>query len=177
MSIKDASMHIREEAPADVDAIHALTQAAFAPMDFSDKTEGAALKALRARGELTISLVAEEAGALIGHVAFSPVAIDGVHDGWYGLGPISVRPGRQRNGVGKALIARGLGMLRDLGASGCALIGNPRIYSRAGFVSDGRLSYRNLPSEYVQRIVFRGPPPSGALRFASGLEDDALPTG
>jgi len=163
-------MLIREEGPADIDAIHVLTQAAFAPMAFSDKTEGAALAALRARGELTISLVAEEAGAIVGHVAFSPVAIGGVHDGWYGLGPISVSPDRQRRGIGKALIARGLEMLRARGAKGCALIGNPQIYSRAGFVSDGRLSYRDLRPEYVQRIVFRGPPPAGALRFASGLE-------
>jgi putative acetyltransferase len=168
-------MLIREETYGDIDAIHALTQAAFAPMHFSDKTEGAALKALRARGELTISLVAEEAGSIVGHVAFSPVAIDGVHGGWYGLGPISVRPGRQRRGVGKALIARGLDMLRERGAKGCALIGNPQIYSRAGFASDGRLFYRDLRPEYVQRIVFHGLAPTGTLRFASALEDEDLP--
>jgi putative acetyltransferase len=168
-------MRIRDETPADVDAIHRLTWDAFKPMPFSDDTEADALRALRARGELTISLVAEDEGEIIGHVAFSPLAINGVHNGWFGLGPISVKPERQRQGVGKRLIAHGLELLRARGARGCALIGNPNVYRSSGFVSDGRLAYRDLPPKVVQRIVFHGPAPEGVLLFASGLEEDRSP--
>lgn len=159
-------MLIRHEAPADIDAIHDLTWTAFKPMPFSDDTEADILRALRAAGDLTISLVAEEDGKILGHVAFSRVKIDGVDNGWFGLGPISVAPERQRQGIGKALIAKGLELLDGMGASGCVLVGNPDIYSRAGFESDGRLTYQDLDTKYVQRFVLRGPIPSGALQFA-----------
>lgn len=159
-------MLIRAETPADHAAIHALTEAAFAPMPFSDGTEPAIVDALRRDGDLTISLVAEDAGEVIGHIAFSPVTIDGNHGAWFGLGPISVRADRQRQGIGKALIRRGLEMLEGQGAAGCALIGDPAVYSRAGFVSDGRLRYQNLDTRLVQHIVISGPPPAGILKFA-----------
>jgi putative acetyltransferase len=94
------------------------------------------------------------------------VKIDGVDNGWFGLGPISVAPERQRQGIGKALIAKGLELLDGMGASGCALIGNPDVYGHAGFESDGRLTYQDLDTKYVQRFVLRGPIPSGALQFA-----------
>ncbi|WP_454851405.1 GNAT family N-acetyltransferase [Rhizobium binxianense] len=159
-------MFIRFETAADADAIHALTYAAFEPMPFSDNTEAQIIRDLRAAGDLTISLVAEEGDEIIGHVAFSPVTIDGVHNGWFGLGPISVRSDRQRQGVGKSLILKGLELLKERGASGCALIGNPDIYSRAGFGNDGGLRYGDLDARFVQRIVFKGQPPSGMLKFA-----------
>lgn len=159
-------MLIRFETAADVGAIHALTYAAFEPMPFSDNTEARIIRDLRAAGDLTISLVAEEDGEIIGHVAFSPVAIDGIHRGWFGLGPISVKSERQRQGIGKALILKGLDLLRERGASGCALIGNPDIYGQVGFESDGNLRYGDFDTRLVQRIVFKGPPPSGMLTFA-----------
>ena len=60
-----------------------------------------------------------------------------------------MKPGRQRQGIGKALIAAGLKLLDERGASGCALIGNPDIYGRAGFVSDGELKYQETRYEYT----------------------------
>lgn len=163
-------MQIRTERPADDAAIHELTRVAFEPMPFSSGTEAPIVRALRRDGDLTLSLVAENGGEIVGHVAFSPVTIDGVHAGWFGLGPISVRADRQRQGIGKALIARGLELLRAQGAAGVALIGNPDIYSRAGFESDGLLAYGDLDRRMVQRIVLSGPPPRGELRFAPGFE-------
>ncbi|WP_054314041.1 N-acetyltransferase [Mesorhizobium sp. 1M-11] len=159
-------MLIRSEMPADHDAIHELTWTAFKPIAYSDDTEADIIRALRADGDLAISLVAEDGGEIVGHVAFSPVTIDGVHDNWFGLGPISVKPGRQRQGIGKALIAAGLKLLDERGASGCALIGNPDVYGHAGFVSDGQLTYLGVDTKYVQRLVLRGPVPRGTLRFA-----------
>lgn len=164
-------MQIRSERPADDAAIHELTRAAFEPMSFSSGTEAPIVRALRRAGDLTLSLVAEEDGEIVGHIAFSPVTIDGVHASWFGLGPISVRADRQRQGIGKALIARGVELLRQQGAAGVALIGNPEIYSRSGFESDGLLAYGDLDSSIVQRLVLSGPPPRGELKFAPAFDE------
>lgn len=163
-------MQIRTERPADDAAIDDLTRVAFEPMPFSSGTEAPIIRALRTAGDLTLSLVAEEEGPIVGHIAFSPVTIAGVHGGWFGLGPIAVRADRQRQGIGKALIARGLELLRQRGAAGVALIGNPDIYGRVGFESDGLLAYGDLDRRYVQRLVLSGPPPRGELRFAPGFD-------
>lgn len=164
-------MQIRTERPADDAAIHELTFAAFAPMPFSSGTEAPIIRGLRRSGYLTLSLVAEEDGEIVGHVAFSPVTIDGVHAGWFGLGPISVRADRQRQGIGKALISRGVELLRQQGAAGVALIGNPEVYSRSGFASDGLLAYGDLDRRIVQRLVLSGLPPCGELKFAPAFDE------
>ena len=166
-------MQIRPERPTDDDAIHDLTTVAFDPMPFSDGTEAPIIRAVRSSGDLTLSLVAEEEGEVVGHVAFSPVTVDGVDVGWFGLGPISVRPDRQRQGIGRALVADGLERLRGLGAAGCALIGNPDVYAPMGFSSDGRLTYRGLDPAIVQVVVFSGAAPLGELRFAPAFEGAA----
>lgn len=119
-------MLIRFERPEDADAIHALTWVAFKPMPYSNNTEARIVRDLRASGDLTLSLVADEGGEIIGHVAFSPITVGDIEHGWYGLGPISVKPERQRQGIGRALILKGLDLLIERGASGCALIGDPR---------------------------------------------------
>lgn len=166
----EATVLIRPERPADVDAIDRLTIEAFEPQWFSDGSEAPIIRALRATGDLTLSLVAEDDGDVIGHVAFSPVTIDGAHDGWFGLGPISVRLDRQRRGIGRALVAEGLRRLRDREARGCALIGDPNIYGRMGFTGDGQLSHHELDRAVVQHITFSGPPPRGELRFAPAFD-------
>ncbi|AYM08915.1 hypothetical protein At1D1460_46740 (plasmid) [Agrobacterium tumefaciens] len=163
-------MIIREERPSDDEKINELTVRAFAPMAFSDGTEAQIIRSLRQSGELTISLVAEEDDGIVGHVAFSPVTINGSHGGWFGLGPISVEPERQRAGIGKSLIFTGFDALRQREAVGVALIGNPKIYSRVGFESDGYLTYKDLEARIVQRILFSGKAPMGELRFASAFE-------
>lgn len=164
-------MLIRPESLDDVDAIHVLTVEAFAPMWFSDGSEAPIIRRLREDGDLTLSLVAtDDAGAIVGHVAFSPVTVDGSHDGWFGLGPVSVRADVQRQGIGRALIEHGLAALEGGGAYGCALIGDPAIYGRLGFVSDGALSYRDVDPAIVQYRVFQGEPPRGELRFAPAFE-------
>jgi putative acetyltransferase len=166
----EVNVQIRSERPADDAAIHHLTLEAFEPMPFSDGSEAPIIRALRQSGDLTVSLVAEDEGAIVGHIAFSPVTIGGVHHGWYGLGPISVRRDRQRQGIGKALIARGLELLKAQGARGVALIGNPEIYGRAGFESDGLLAYGDLDRRLVQRRILAGPAPRGELKFAPAFD-------
>ena len=117
---------IRTETSADIEAITKVTSAAFETLEISNHTEQFIIEALRAAKALTVSLVAELDGRVVGHVAFSPVTIsDGTQD-WYGLGPLSVLPAYQRNGVGKALIQQGLSRVKDLNAQGCCLVGHPQ---------------------------------------------------
>lgn len=165
-------MLIRPEHPGDFDAIHQLTAIAFEPMPFGDGTEAAIIRQLRDVGDLTVSLVAEEDGIIVGHAAFSPVTIDGVHGNWFGLGPISVQPDRQRQGIGRALVKAGLDALKAQGAAGCALIGNPDVYGGMGFVSDGHLRYGPLDMRFVQWIAFSGAGPRGELKFAPAFDLD-----
>ena len=95
---------IRAETSADIDAITEVTKAAFKTLEISNQTEKFIVAALRAADALTISLIAELAGRVVGHVAFSPVTISDSTRNWYGLGPVSVLPEYQRKGIGKALI-------------------------------------------------------------------------
>ena len=71
------NIHIRQETPADAQAIEAVTIAAFEHAAHTSHTEQFIVRALRARGQLTVSLVAIEDERLVGHVAVSPVRIDG----------------------------------------------------------------------------------------------------
>ncbi|MFK7995774.1 MAG: GNAT family N-acetyltransferase [Granulosicoccus sp.] len=164
-------MHIRREQPEDHLLIHQLTAEAFAPMTFSDGTEPDIIDKLRAAGNLSISLVALKNYVLVGHVAFSPVSIGDVADSWYGLGPVSVQPGLQRTGIGSALINDGLRKLENMGAAGCALIGDPNYYCRFGFVSDGSIHYEGLPDKHVQWKSFGKQHPEGFLVFSPEFDD------
>jgi putative acetyltransferase len=156
---------IRQENDGDADAIHALTAEAFQGKPYSDGAEAHIVDALRAANALTISLVAEDYDEIVGHVAFSPVTINGRPGRWYGLGPISVAPARQRRGIGTALIQAGLSRLRALGAAGCILLGDPAYYGRFGFVSDPSLLYRDVDSRYLQYLIFIGDAPAGEVAF------------
>lgn len=158
-------MIIRLENEGDADAIHALTAAAFQGRPYSDGTEAQIVDTLRAANALTISLVAEDYDEIVGHVAFSPVAIGGQPGSWYGLGPVSVAPARQRRGIGTALIETGLARLRGLGAAGCVLLGDPAYYGRFGFASDPALRYRDVDTRFVQRLIFAGDAPTGEIAF------------
>ena len=111
-------MHIRMEQNQDIPAIHSLIQAAFQDAPHTSHTEHLIVEALRHAQALTISLVAEVEGRIIGHVAISPVSISSGATDWYGLGPVSVLPDMQRQGVGSRLIETVLAQLRKKSAAG-----------------------------------------------------------
>lgn len=109
---------------------------------------------MRDANALTISLVAEAHNKVVGHIAFSPVTIsDGSLD-WYGLGPISVLPESQKQGIGKSLMHEGLSSLKGLGARGCVLVGDPGYYERFGFRNIPDLSINGVPQQYVLALPF-----------------------
>jgi len=159
------NMPITLERPGDAAAIRALTEAAFRDRPYSDQTEAGIIDALRAAGALTLSLVAIQDGVIVGHAAFSPVRITAAPGDWYGLGPISVRPDRQRRGIGRALVRDGLERLKSLMAAGCVVLGDPAYYARFGFQADPELSHGDAPPGYLQRVVLEGPPPKGEVAY------------
>ena len=117
---------IRPEIREDRAVIHALTEAAFREAPHSSHTEQFIVDALRSRGELSLSLVAEKDGQVVGHVALSPVTVSDGSTGWFGLGPISVLPGWQGQGVGAALMHAALEALREQGRRAAYCWENPR---------------------------------------------------
>lgn len=161
---------IRTEVAGDAPVLRDLTERAFAPMAYSDGKEGAALDQLRRDGDLVLSLVAAQGDQIVGHVAFSPVMIGG-ETGWIGLGPVSVDPTVQKQRIGTRLIRQGLDHLRNDGAKGVVLIGDPAYYSRFGFATADGLTYGEVPAQYVQYLSFSGAAPCGAIRFSTGLEN------
>ena len=156
---------IRDEAHNDICAITEVTIAAFETLEISNHTEQFIVAALRAAKVLAVSLVAEMDGRVIGHIAFSPVAISDGTANWYGLGPVSVLPACQRQGIGKALIRAGLSRLKDMHAQGCCLVGHPDYYIKFGFTNLPGLVYEGVPQEVFFALPFDGPIPQGSVVF------------
>jgi putative acetyltransferase len=156
---------IRNEADADVSAISEVTAAAFKTLAISNHTEQYVIAALRAAGALTVSLVAEVDGRVIGHIAFSPVTLSDGTRNWYGLGPVSVLPAYQRQGVGKALIREGLARLKAMNAQGCCLVGHPDYYRKFGFINMPGLVLEGVPPEVFFGLSFDGHAPRGTVAF------------
>lgn len=163
---------IRDETYADVTAITEVTVAAFKSLEVSGHTEQFIIEALRAGNALSISLVAEIDGRVLGHIAFSPLTIsDGTQD-WYGLGPVSVLPEFQRQGIGKALIQEGLSRLKDMNARGCCLVGHPDYYRKFGFKNVTDLVYEGVPQEVFFALSFDGHMPHGIVSFHEAFKAD-----
>jgi putative acetyltransferase len=158
-------MVIRNEEPADIAAITDVTIAAFKDHPISNQTEQFIVDALRAADALTLSLVAEIDGRVVGHIAFSPVTISNGATGWCGLGPISVLPEFQKQGVGKSLVTKGLSLLKEMGAQGCALVGDPSYYSRFGFQNYSEMVHEGVPQEVFLASPFTENVPNGTVVF------------
>jgi putative acetyltransferase len=167
---------IRCETAADVDAIRDVTVSAFKTLEISSHTEHFIIAALRAAKSLTVSLVAEVDGRVVGHIAFSPVTISDGTRNWYGLGPVSVLPEYQRQGIGKALIEEGLSRLKGLNAQGCCVVGHPDYYRKFGFKNVPGLVLEGVPQEVFFALSFDGQIPQGTVTFheafkASGQQE------
>lgn len=119
---------IRPERPEDASEIRHVNELAFgqpAEADLVDKLRKACAEAL--------SLVAEDGGAIVGHILFSPVVVEGRLDFGMGLAPMAVLPDRQRQGIGSQLVRRGLDNLRERGCPFVVVVGHPGYYPRFGF--------------------------------------------
>jgi len=163
-------IRIRKETLEDIQTIAEITEEAFKNHPFSHQTEQFVIAALRAEGALSLSLVAEYKGAIIGHIAFSPIAISDGTENWYGIGPLSVSPIYQKQGVGSALMCDGLKQIKLLGAAGCALVGDPTYYKRFGFAHSIKLTHEGIPQEFflVQQFT-KEKSPEGNVTFNRGF--------
>jgi predicted N-acetyltransferase YhbS len=161
-----SAVTIRPERAGDAATIHRLTEAAFRDMPFSEGDEQHLVDALRRDGDLALSLVAEDATRIVGHIAFSRVTIGDGTPEWYDLGPVSVWPELHRQGIGSALIRQGIETLRARGAAGIVLLGSPGYYSRFGFRHEPQLRYPGPPPEYFQCLVLTGDLPEGEVTYA-----------
>ena len=164
------NIRIRSEIAADIPAIEAVTEAAFRDAPHTSHTEHFIVNALRDAGQLSVSLVAEEDGDVVGHIAISPVSISDGSKHWYGLGPVSVAPQRQRQGIGSQLMERALDELRQLGAAGCVVLGHPDFYGRFGFKAVPELILPDVPPEYFQAICFGTEAPAGTVAYHAAFD-------
>lgn len=156
---------IRQEVKTDIEVIRQITQEAFKNNQHSNGTEGAIIDALRTANQLTLSLVALSGDEIVGHIAFSPIRIDGHDLGWYGLGPVAVEPSRHGQGIGTALINEGLARLKAMGGKGCVVAGDPHYYQRFGFQQCKTLRYEGLPAEYFMQLTLNGDTPTGRVDY------------
>jgi predicted N-acetyltransferase YhbS len=158
-------MIIRSEKPSDIEAITEVTNVAFEDYPFSQQTEHFIIRDLRAAGALTISLVSEVDGRIVGHIAFSPVTISDGTTNWYGLGPLSVLPDYQGRRIGTALVNTGLALLKSMDSKGCVIVGLPTYYNRFGFKNHPQLIHEGIPQEIFVAKSFIGWVPSGTVEF------------
>ena len=160
-----SDLTIRPEQTDDHVAIGQIISAAFAGKPYAAGDEAELVEALRIQNALTVSLVAESHGRVIGQIAFSPAQPTDGTQGWYALGPVAVEPAHQRSGVGGALIHAGMQAIEGLGARGCILTGDPAYYVRFGF----ELSPANVPdgepAEFFMLKLLGEHRPTGPILF------------
>lgn len=133
-------MIIRSETASDIARIHDVNERAF-----GQPGEAKLVDALRERATPFLSFVAEDDGAVVGHICFSPVTIAGVERLILGLAPMAVAPERQNQGIGSQLVRNGLDECRRAGAAAVVVLGHPEYYPRFGFRP---ASTAGLRSEY-----------------------------
>jgi putative acetyltransferase len=166
-------VRIRHETASDADIIGVLTTAAFQAAPHASGTEASIVTALRSAGALALSLVAETDEGVVGHVALSPVSISDGTPGWFGLGPISVAPEWQRRGIGATLMREVLRLLRERGAAGCVLLGDPAFYGRFGFRPEPGLVLPDVPAAFFQALAFESSVPHGIVAFHEAFDAKA----
>lgn len=154
-------MIIRTETAADIPAISRVVTEALAMLAQATGTEASIVEGLRAAGALTLSLVAEDEGEVVGYLAASPGRV-GDQQGWSVIGPLVVAPVRHGQGIGSALMNEALNRLRAT-HRGATLVGDPGYYGRFGFKAYPGLGVTGCPPDVVQALPFDGSQPRGEV--------------
>jgi putative acetyltransferase len=162
--INDRTTEIRREKFTDFTAIREVNREAFV-----GPTEAELVDALRTK-IACISLVALSDRVVVGHILFTPVEVIGPSGmaRVAGLGPMAVRPGWQRKGVGSLLFREGLEECKRSGYEAVVLLGHAEYYPRFGFVPASRFGLRcefDAPDEAFMALELR----SGALGAGGGV--------
>ena len=164
---------IRPEQDSDQRTIYEITERAFRDMPFSDGDEHDLIDRLRDQGQLSLSLVAQDGDLIVGQITFSPATVSGGTGPWYALGPVSVNPNRQGEGIGSLLIEEGLREIKKRGALGCILTGNPLYYRRFGFEHSSANCPTNEQDEYFMVKLLAEVKPVGNFAFHSTFYGEA----
>ena len=156
-------MLIRAEEQEDRARVRAVNVSAF-----ETALEANLVDALREQAEPLVSFVAEDDGAIVGHIMFSPVSLSG-HPALHimGLAPMAVFPDRQRRGIGSALVRAGLEQCKRLGFGAVVVLGHPAYYPRFGFSPSARFGIGceyDVPENVFMVVELQ----AGFLRDASG---------
>ena len=135
-------MSIRLATPHDAPAIRTVYRAAFPEAEWEQVASLALSLLTPSDAPQTLSVVAEEAGILTGHVAFSPITAPN-HPAWTGaiLAPLAVDPAHQKKGIGSALVRHGVQHHREAGTDVLFVYGDPAYYGRFGFTTDSAERY------------------------------------
>jgi putative acetyltransferase len=153
---------IREERASDRAAVRAVVEQAFGSRYEADMVEQ-----LHADGDVIAAFVAVADGRIVGHVLFSPLGIEGGPGSLVAasLAPLAVAPDRPGQGIGSALVCRGLEACRAASIDAVFVLGDPAYYRRFGFDSAAALRFETpFPGEAFMALALK----RGALDGAAG---------
>jgi putative acetyltransferase len=157
---------VRAESSADARQVRAINEQAFGqPM------EADLVDRLRTTCPDGLSLVADDDGLVVGHILFTPVIIESGAESVQGMGlaPMAVLPNRQHEGIGSALVLRGLEVLRERGCPFIVVVGHPAYYPRFGFERAAghglRSQWDGIPDEAFMVLILD----AGAMSGVSGV--------
>ncbi|MFT4519212.1 MAG: putative acetyltransferase [Halioglobus sp.] len=167
------SFEVRDEKSSDIEDIRRITELAFKGKPHAAGDEQLVNDRLRAAGGLSLSPVATDGDRLLGHAAFSPATLGSASSHWFALGPVSVIPSLQGQGIGSRPIQTGLDLTASDGAHGCILTGDPNYYSRFGFVPAPAHCPECEPAEYFMVKKFTPDSLSEKFAFHSAFYGDA----
>lgn len=160
------SFTIRREAEADIPAIRKLTSRAFEDKPYSRQREAEIVERLRDTDALAFSFMAVKGASLVGHIAAAAVDISDGARNWFHVGPISVAPERQGEGIGSLLMQRALDELREMGAAGAVSVGDPAFLERFEFVEAPDLAVPLIDPQYFRARPLAGDTvPTGTVNY------------
>ena len=151
-------MKIRQEKPAEYQAVERLTYQAFKELNLTENwrpTEHFIVHLLRESADFIpeLSLVSEtDQGKLTGHIMSSKAKLrlpDHTEKAVLTVGPLSVHPEAQNTGVGSALIKHSVQKAKELGIGGLIILGHPTYYTKfcsSDYFSDYVTGKRNIRS-------------------------------
>lgn len=156
---------IRRLQPEDMDAVAALNTLAFGGPE-----EATIVRHLHADHDSLLSLVAHREEALVGHIEFFRILIDGQPSA-IGLGPMSIAPGMQKRGIGTSLVRMGLLVMAGRGESLVFVLGHPEFYTRLGFSAELARPFKApwAGPAFMAQSVNAGAPEKGELTYPAAF--------
>ena len=159
---------VRPERVEDAPRVRVVLEAAF-----GGTVEADVVDKLRASGDIVLALVAEQPDGIAAYVAFPRLNLDlGERTvPVIGLAPVGVAPGRQREGIGSALIREGLARLRDRGERLVFVLGEPGYYGRFGFKMMDRFVSRYAGPYFQAMMLAPDAPVAGKVSYPQAFDE------